>query len=141
MKLPKDDVPRARSEVMRAVRSKNTKPELAVRGMVHAAGYRYRLHRKDLPGTPDLVFGPRRKLIFVHGCFWHRHPDRACPLSRLPKSRLEFWLPKLDGNRKRDLESQDRLQRAGWEILTIWECELRNLDKISEQVLAFLGPR
>jgi DNA mismatch endonuclease, patch repair protein len=126
---------------MRAVRGKDTKPEMIVRRLVHGMGYRYRLHRKDLPGKPDLAFGPSRKVVFVHGCFWHRHSDPACPLARLPKSRLDFWLPKLEGNRRRDIENLDRLERAGWRTLTIWECQLRDMDKVTERVLAFLGRR
>ena len=139
MKL--DDVPEARRAIMRAVKGKDTKPEMAVRRMVHGLGYRYRLHRKDLPGKPDLAFGPRKKVILVHGCFWHRHSDPACRLARLPKSRLDFWLPKLEGNRRRDIESLERLERSGWAALTVWECQLRDMDTITERVLAFLGPR
>ena len=126
---------------MRAIKGKDTRPEMAVRRLVHGMGYRYRLHRKDLPGKPDLAFGPRKKVIFVHGCFWHRHSDPACRLARLPKSRLDFWLPKLEGNRRRDIESLGRLERAGWAALTVWECQLRDMDAIAGQVLAFLGPR
>lgn len=134
-------MPEERRKVMRAIKGKDTKPEMAVRRLVHGMGYRYRLHRRTLPGTPDLVFGPRDKVIFVHGCFWHRHSDPACPLARLPKSRLEFWLPKLEGNRTRDIKSLERLEAAGWRTLTIWECQLRDMDKVAEQVLGFLGPR
>ena len=136
-----DDLPEARGKTLRAVKSKNTKPEMAVRRLVHDLGYRYRLHRKDLPGKPDLAFGPRRKLIFVHGCFWHRHPDPACPFARLPKTRLEFWLQKLEDNRGRDVATLDRLELAGRSTLTLWECELRDMDTITRRVLAFLGPR
>ncbi len=136
-----DDVPEARRAIMRAVKSKDTKPEMTVRRLVHGMGYRYRLHRKDLPGKPDLAFGPRKKVIFVHGCFWHRHADPACHSARLPKSRLDFWLPKLEGNRRRDTKSLDRLGQAGWAALTIWECQLRDMDTVTERVLAFLGPR
>ncbi len=135
------DVPDARRAIMRAVKGKDTKPEMAVRRMVHGMGYRYRLHRKDLPGKPDLAFGSRKKVIFVHGCFWHRHSDPACPLSRLPKSRLDFWLPKLEGNRRRDAEILERLERSGWRALTVWECQLTDTDMVAERVLAFLGPR
>ena len=114
---------------------------MAVRRLIHALGYRYRLHRKGLPGRPDLAFGPRKKVIFVHGCFWHRHPDPACPLARLPKSRLEFWLPKLEGNRARDIRNLERLEQAGWRALTVWECQLRDMGKVREDVMMFLGPR
>jgi DNA mismatch endonuclease (patch repair protein) len=124
---------------MAAVRGKNTKPELAVRRLVHALGYRYRLHGKGLPGCPDMVFPGRRAVIFVHGCFWHRHPDPGCPLARLPKSRLDFWLPKLEGNRRRDATTYARLTDTGWCALTLWECELRHMDMVSTKVLSFLG--
>lgn len=137
----RSDVPEARSKIMRAIKGKGTKPEMAVRRLVHGMGYRYRLHRKGLPGTPDLAFGPRKKVIFVHGCFWHRHPDPACPFARLPKSRLDFWLPKLAGNTRRDGDTLARLEQAGWQALTIWECQLRNMDTVTRRVLAFLGPR
>lgn len=133
--------PKERSRRMAAIRGRDTKPELVVRRLVHALGYRYRLHGRGLPGRPDMVFPGRRAVIFVHGCFWHRHPDPTCPLARLPKSRLDFWLPKLEGNRRRDAAILDRLTAAGWRVLTIWECELRNLDMVAPRVLAFLGPK
>lgn len=128
-----------RSERMRRVRAAHTKPEMIVRRLVHALGYRYRLHARDLPGRPDLVFRSRRKVIFVHGCFWHRHPDPACALARLPKSRQEFWGPKLEGNRARDEATVERLVGAGWDVLTIWECQLRDRDSLSSRVREFLG--
>lgn len=133
--------PTARSERMSRVRGKNTGPELAVRRLVHALGYRFRLHRRDLPGTPDLVFPGRRKVVFVHGCFWHRHPDPACKLARMPKSRQEFWGPKLEGNRARDLAKAAALTGLGWEVLTVWECELRDLASLRNKIGTFLGPR
>ena len=111
-----------RSAVMSRVRSKDSRPEMFVRRLVFALGYRYRLHVSGIPGRPDLVFSGRRKVIFVHGCFWHRHA--RCALARLPKSRLEFWLPKLEANRRRDQENVRALHRTGWAVLTIWECEL-----------------
>jgi len=110
------------------VRSRDTKPEMTVRQIVHAMGYRYRLHAKDLPGKPDLVFRSRGKIVFIHGCFWHRHAD--CALARLPKSRQNFWLPKLDANRQRDLKNESALRDAGWDVLTIWECELGDIDQL-----------
>ena len=116
--------PAERSERMSRVKGRDTGPEWAVRRLVHGLGYRYRLHRKDLPGCPDLVFPSRRKVIFVHGCFWHRHPDPACKFARLPKSRLEFWVPKLERNRARDLHSQALLIDMGWRIMIVWECEV-----------------
>ena len=128
-----------RSERMRRVRGADTKPEKLVRRLVHGMGYRYRLHRRDLPGTPDLVFTTRRKVIFVHGCFWHRHPDPDCPLARLPKSRLEFWKPKLEGNREREMKNQERLAELEWDVLEIWECQLRDTDGLRSRVREFLG--
>jgi DNA mismatch endonuclease (patch repair protein) len=123
---------------MSRVRSKNMRPELAVRKLVFALGYRYRLHARDLPGCPDLVFRPRRKVIFVHGCFWHRHPSPSCPLARMPKSRLDFWLPKLEGNRDRDEKINKALRRDGWKVLTIWECELKNAGRLETRIRRFL---
>lgn len=131
--------PAERSERMSRVRSRDTKPELRVRRLVHGMGYRYRLHRKDLPGKPDLVFGPRRKVILVHGCFWHGHDDTNCKLARAPKSRMEFWGPKLARNRERDREVRDQLIESGWEVLTLWECELGDGPGLERRVKAFLG--
>jgi DNA mismatch endonuclease (patch repair protein) len=122
--MPDTLTPSARSERMSRVRGKNTAPELAVRRLVHALGYRYRLHRHKLPGRPDLVFHKRHKAIFVHGCFWHRHGDSACKLARLPKSRLDFWVPKLEANRERDHKNEERLKMMGWQSLVIWECQV-----------------
>ena len=101
-------------------------------------GYRYRLHAKALPGRPDLVFTRRRKAIFVHGCFWHRHPDPSCKLARLPKSRLEFWQSKLDGNRERDRMNESKLAAMGWKILVVWECETRNIIELEKTIKDFL---
>lgn len=127
-----------RSTRMSRIRGRDTKPELAVRRLVHGLGYRYRLHRKDLPGKPDLVFAGRRAVILVHGCFWHRHPDPACKLARMPKSRLEFWEPKLASNRERDLAVEQRLNESGWRVLTVWECELRDPEAVAAKVRDFL---
>jgi len=129
-----------RSELMSRIRSKNSKVELLVRSLVHRMGYRFRLHRKDLPGKPDLVFAGRRKVIFVHGCFWHWHPDPNCKQARMPKSRQEFWRPKLEGNRRRDRENRQKLIELGWEVLEIWECEARDPEKIQSRIRNFLGP-
>lgn len=131
--------PRERSERMSRVRGADTKPEMLVRRLAHAMGYRYRLHGKGLPGKPDLVFSSRRKVIFVHGCFWHRHPDKKCRLARLPKSRLEFWLPKLEGNRQRDEKNQIKLRELGWNAMVIWECQLRDKGALGERIREFLG--
>lgn len=127
-----------RSKRMSLVRNRDTKPELQVRRLVHGLGYRYRLHRAGLPGKPDLVFSSRRKVIFVHGCFWHRHPDPNCKLARLPKSRLEFWVPKLEGNRQRDLKNQGLLESSGWQVLIIWECELTDKAQLEARIIDFL---
>lgn len=126
-----------RSRIMALVRAKDTGPEWVVRRLVFAAGYRYRLHVRALPGTPDLVFHGRRKLIFVHGCFWHRH--EGCALARMPKSRPEFWSAKLDGNRLRDRRNLAALRVAGWDVLTIWECELADRAALGCRIRAFLG--
>ncbi len=129
---------RQRSELMSRIRSKDTKPELRVRRLVHGMGYRYRLHAKELPGRPDLVFRPRRKVIFVHGCFWHRH--EGCPANRMPNTRREYWKHKLNGNVRRDLRNKETLEREGWRVLVIWECETTDLDRIADVIHRFLGP-
>ena len=129
-----------RSALMSRIRSKNSKVELLIRSLVHRMGYRFRLHRKGLPGKPDLVFPSRKKAIFVHGCFWHWHPDPNCKRARMPKSRQEFWRPKLEGNRRRDRENREKLDDLGWEVLEIWECEVGDLDQIQSRIKAFLDP-
>lgn len=113
----------ARSRQMALVKGKNTKPELTVRRLLHSLGYRYRLHRTDLPGVPDIVFPGRRKVVLVHGCFWHQHDDPSCWRSRLPKTRQEFWVPKLTENSMRDDRNLDALSAAGWTALVVWECQ------------------
>jgi DNA mismatch endonuclease, patch repair protein len=123
---------------MSRVKSKGSRAEQFVRRLVHGLGYRYRLHRANLPGKPDLVFPRRRKAIFVHGCFWHRHPDPACKLARLPKSRHGFWLPKLEGNRARDLRTESALKALGWETLVIWECQLKDRSFLENIIRTFL---
>ena len=130
--------PAARSQRMARIRGKDTKPEMIVRRLTHGMGYRYRLHDRRLPGAPDLVFPGRRKVIFVHGCFWHRHPDPNCKLARMPKSRLDFWQPKLDANRERDLRTATNLTMDGWEQLVIWECQCRRPDELANRIRAFL---
>lgn len=122
---------------MRSIRSKDTGPELRVRRLAHRLGYRYRLHRADLPGTPDLVFSGRKKVIFVHGCFWHCHP--GCRRARKPKSRLDYWIPKLERNVQRDRDCLAKVTAAGWQALVLWECETDNEAKLAERLLAFLG--
>lgn len=123
---------------MARVRARDTKPEMRVRRAFHAAGLRYRLHIRALPGTPDLVFTSRRVVVFVHGCFWHRHP--GCKNARLPKSRLDFWAPKLTSNAERDRRQQRMLRRLGWHVMVIWECQTKDVGKLRrlvERVRAF----
>jgi DNA mismatch endonuclease, patch repair protein len=127
-----------RSANMRQIRSHNTAPELLLRRMLHRAGYRFRLHRKDLPGKPDLVFPRRRKVIFVHGCFWHQHP--GCREGRIPQSRREYWEPKLARNRQRDEAAYTSLKEHGWEALVVWECELKDTSAAMRTTQRFLGP-
>jgi DNA mismatch endonuclease, patch repair protein len=122
---------------MRAVKSSDTSAELAVRRIVHNLGYRYRLHRKDLPGKPDLVFPGRRKVIFVHGCFWHRH--QGCNRSRLPKTNQGYWQPKLQRNVERDARVQAQFVDMGWDVLVVWECEVKNAELLRERLSSFLG--
>jgi len=113
-----------RSEIMSRVRNKDTRPELFVRRLIHNAGFRYRLHVSKLPGRPDLVFPGRKKVIFVHGCFWHSH--EGCQNARVPKSRADFWMSKLESNKERDERNIQALMDEGWQVLVIWECELRD---------------
>jgi DNA mismatch endonuclease (patch repair protein) len=121
---------------MQAVKSKNTAPELFLRKILHARGYRYRIHRRDLAGCPDLVFPSRRKVIFVHGCFWHGHD---CPRgSRLPKSNLEYWGPKIARNRTRDKTNLTSLQAAGWKVCEVWECQLKEETGLLDKLQFFL---
>lgn len=128
-----------RSERMARVRGKNTTPELVVRRAVHGLGFRYRLHGRGLPGKPDLVFRKARKLIFVHGCFWHRHAAASCRLARLPKSRLGFWKPKLQANHLRDVRNVATLRGDGWRVLIVWECQLSNKARLRRRLKTFLG--
>src|SRR5258708_468794 len=128
-------IERNRSKLMAAISSKNTRPELLVRRITHAMGYRYRLHVASLPGKPDLTFPSRRRVIFVHGCFWHQH---GCPESHLPRTNSAYWLPKLERNRARDAEHLEALRDAGWKCLIIWECELKDVERIRKRVAKFL---
>ena len=127
-----------RSKRMSLIRGKNTSPELQVRRIVHSMGFRYSLHKKDLPGKPDIVLTRLNAIIFVHGCFWHRHAASRCRLARLPKSRLDFWLPKLESNRLRDQKNMRGLRSRGWKILVVWECELRDIERIKNRIRRFL---
>ena len=125
-----------RSRVMRAVKSRDTGPEMLTRRTVHGMGYRYRLHRKDLPGKPDLVFPSRRKAIFVHGCFWHGHD---CPRgSRKPKANRAYWETKIRRNRERDLQSEAALKQDGWRVLTVWECQMKDEESFRRRLRKFL---
>lgn len=129
--------PEQRRRIMQSVGQKNTKPEVALRRVLHRLGYRYRIHRKDLPGRPDLVFPSRKKVVFVHGCFWHGH---NCSKGRLPKSRPEFWVPKIEGNKARDARAIDRLTEMGWETHVVWQCEMKYPERVAEDLATFLGP-
>lgn len=125
-----------RSEIMGLVKARNTRPELFVRRLIHRLGYRFRLHRADLPGRPDIVLPKHRIVVFVHGCFWHRHP--GCPNTRTPKSRVEFWEAKFLGNIQRDELARRELVEAGWRVLVIWECELANVEGLTQRIEAFI---
>lgn len=124
-----------RSRIMAAIGGKNTKPELIVRRLAHAMGFRYRLHVRTLPGTPDLVFTSRRRVIDVRGCFWHVH---GCSHSRIPSVRTSFWRAKLHRNRQRDQAAVRRLRRMGWRVLVIWECQLKNRERVARRIKYFL---
>ncbi len=128
--------PDKRSAVMAAVKGKNTKPEIQVRKLAHALGYRFRLHRRDLPGSPDLVFPGRRAVIFVHGCFWHGHDCRRG--ARAPKTTAAYWRDKIARNKARDAHALAALESQGWRALTLWECELKRED-FAGRIGAFLG--
>ena len=114
----------ARSRNMAAIKSKNTKPEIEVRKILHKMGFRFRLHRKDLPGNPDIVLPKYKTAIFVNGCFWHQHED--CKYARLPKTKTDFWKKKLEGNKQRDKVKQSQLNELGWKIINVWECEIKD---------------
>ena len=121
---------------MSRVKSRDTTPERMVRSMLHAMGYRFRLHRKNLPGKPDIVFGPRKKAVFVHGCFWHGH---RCRKGRLPKSNEAFWRTKIVTNRKRDSRQVKDLKELGWKVLVIWQCELKEPLAVERRIADFLA--
>jgi DNA mismatch endonuclease, patch repair protein len=129
--------PERRSANMARIRSQNTSPEVSLRKLIHGLGYRFRLHRNDLPGKPDLVFPSRKKVIFVHGCFWHQHTE--CREGRVPGSRLEYWVPKLRRNQERDVLAQSSLKEQGWGYLVVWECELKDMTAVLKRVKRFLG--
>jgi DNA mismatch endonuclease, patch repair protein len=126
-----------RSRLMSRVRSTNTTPELIIRSLVHRLGYRFRLHDKKLPGRPDLAFPGRKKVLFVHGCFWHGHEN--CPKGKLPKSNLSVWRPKISKNRERDTRIAIEIAEKGWKSLTIWQCELKDIESVRKRIVQFLG--
>ena len=127
----------SRSRLMSRIGSKHTKPELVVRSLLHRLGYRYRLHRKDLPGRPDIVFIGRCMAIFVHGCFWHGH---GCKIGKLPKTNLGFWKPKIERNRERDRENRSKLEELGWAVEEVWQCETEDLQALERRLRLVLGP-
>jgi DNA mismatch endonuclease (patch repair protein) len=134
--VPDRLTPEQRSAHMRRIRKFDSGPELVVRRLAHHLGFRYRLYRRDLPGTPDLAFPKLRKAIFVNGCFWHQH--RGCHLARLPKTRLEYWLPKLERTARRDIASLSALDALGWNALVVWECETTKPVLLSSKIERFL---
>lgn len=125
-----------RRKKMQAVKSKNTKPELAVRRALFACGYRFRLHRRDLPGSPDIVFPGRMKAVLIHGCFWHGHD---CPRGRAPKTHVDFWCDKIEKHRARDKRNHDNLEQHGWSSFTVWECEIKDLENLLKRLSTFLN--
>lgn len=131
------ETPELRSRIMRAVKSRNTTPELLVRRTAHKMGYRFRLHRKDLPGKPDVVFPGLRKVIFVHGCFWHGHD--CARGARVPKANREYWVAKISRNQTRDANAVAALRADGWKALVIWECETHSESTLKKRIIAFLG--
>ena len=128
-----------RSWNMSRIRSKDTKPEMIVRRLLHAMGVRFRLHRTDLPGKPDIVLGPRRLVIFVHGCFWHRHP--GCREATMPAANRDFWQDKLEGNAARDLRHRAALRKLGWRVAVIWECETKQPEKLARRLARLTDSR
>lgn len=129
--------PEKRSECMRAIRSTNTKPERLVRSLVHALGFRFRIHRDDLPGKPDVVLPRLKKIIFVHGCFWHGH--QQCRVAHTPKSNTSYWTPKLERTVRRDARNQRQLRRLGWSVMVLWECQLKDVGRVASRLERFLN--
>ena len=128
--------PEVRSQIMAQVKSKGMKPEMRVRRLLHGLGYRYRLHRKDLPGKPDLVFPSRRKVVFVNGCFWHNH--EGCSKVRIPNTNRDYWVAKLERNSQRDRRNVELLETQGWQVSVVWECQLKDLSPTTRRLVAFL---
>lgn len=129
--------PSRRSDNMSRIKSSNTQPEMQVRRFLHRLGYRYALHKRDLPGVPDLVFPSRKKVVFIHGCFWHQH--KGCVDGRIPKSRISYWKLKLQRNVERDRRNISKLRRDGWKVMLVWECGVNKADTISKRLIRFLG--
>lgn len=128
--------PAQRRRIMQSVQTRDTGPELAVRKWLHARGYRYRLHSRALPGSPDIVFPSRKVAIFVHGCFWHGH---TCPKGRPPKTRADYWLPKIEANRKRDRRVRAQLRAMGWRSCSVWQCQLKKMSTVTDRLEEFLN--
>lgn len=137
--MPDVFTPAKRSAIMSRITGKNTKPEIIVRKIVHSFGYRFRLHRADLPGKPDLALPRHRKIIFVNGCFWHGHAE--CPRAKLPTSNITFWQEKIGKNKARDVEVKRRLRLAGWKVLVLWQCEISRRDDLLRRLRTFLTSR
>lgn len=135
------DTTEGRRRIMRAIRSKNTRPEMHIRRALHGLGYRYTVHQKGLPGSPDLAFSAKKKAVFVHGCFWHGHELTSCPTSKTPKRNADYWVPKLLRNKERDAENIRALRTAGWDVLVVWECELKDFEQVLSRIRTFLGPK
>lgn len=133
--MPDILTPEQRSRNMRAIKGRDTTPELTVRSLLHAMGYRFRLHRRDLPGSPDIVLPAHRTVVFVHGCFWHRHRCRHGQVC--PATRTDFWQAKFAANKKRDQRAVRRLRREGWRVLVVWECQTRDIERFRARLAAF----
>lgn len=133
--------PEGRHRIMRAIKSKDTKPELFIRRLIYRKGYRYRLYRKDLPGKPDIVFYSRKKVIFVHGCFWHQHENPVCPIALKPSSNRSYWIPKLARNKERDAKVLEVLHKRGWKALVIWECQIADEAILWNVLKRFIGTK
>ena len=125
-----------RSQIMSEIKGKNTKPEKIVRSLLHQMGYRFRLHRRDLPGNPDIVLPKHKKVIFVHGCFWHGHED--CPRAKRPSTNKKFWNEKLSKNIKRDISNQKELKKLGWLPFVVWQCQIKDIDTLQRKFNKFL---
>jgi DNA mismatch endonuclease Vsr len=137
--MAKRPTPEHQANMMRGSRSKNTRPERFVRSLLHRLGYRYRIHDKRLPGSPDIAFTKRKRALFVHGCFWHQHESPVCPVVRRPDVNNGFWSAKFDRNKRRDALNIAALESAGWHVEVIWECDLRS-PRLAPRLKAFLGP-